>query len=256
MRELFDGDRADNPVEAARRAARPALRRRFYEVVTIAAGESGHGVYLDGKPVRTPARRLLAAPVPDLARALADEWTSQGKHIEPAKMPLTRLANTILDGVAIAREEVAAEIRKYLASDLLFYRADAPSALRGRQAQHWDPMVNWARQALGADFQVGTGVVYVAQSVAALEAAGTALPRDEWRLGALHSATTLTGSALIALALMRGAISPEAAWQTAHVDEDWNMEQWGKDEIALERRAFRFSEFMAAALVLRAIGEF
>jgi chaperone required for assembly of F1-ATPase len=261
MRELFEGDRADNPVEAARRAVRPVRRRRFYKTVTIAAGENGHAVHLDGKPARTPARRLLAAPAPELAGALAEEWAAQGEHIDPAKMPLTRLANTIIDGVATARGQVAAEIRKYLASDLLFYRAKAPAPLRARQAQQWDPIVAWARQALGADFKLGAGVVHVAQPAAALEAAAAAIPdhatpEDDWRLGALHAATTLTGSALIALALMRGAISAEVAWAAAHVDEDWNMEQWGKDEIALQRRAFRFADFAAAATaVLRVLGE-
>jgi chaperone required for assembly of F1-ATPase len=275
MRELFEGDQADDPVEAVRRAVPPVRRRRFYKTVTIAAGESGHGVrlytvHLDGKPARTPARQPLAAPAPELARALADEWAAQGEHIDPAKMPRTRLANTIIDGVAAARGEIAAEIRKYLASDLVFYRAEAPAALRARQAQHWDPIVAWARQALGADFKLSTGVVHVAQPAAAIEAAAAAIPHDpipddgapndaapndaapndDWRLGALHVATTLTGSALIALALMRGAISPDAAWAAAHVDEDWNMSLWGRDEIALDRRAKRFADMQAAATVL------
>ncbi|HTE76759.1 MAG TPA: ATP12 family protein [Xanthobacteraceae bacterium] len=255
MRELFESDQADNPVEAVRRAVRPVLRRRFYKVVTIAAGENGHAVHLDGKPVRTPGRRPFAAPVPELAGALAEEWAAQGEHIDPAKMPRTRLANTIIDGVAAARGQVAAEIRKYLASDLVFYRAEAPAPLRARQAQHWDPIVAWARQALGADFQIATGVVHVVQSTAALNAAAAAIPHDaiqedDWRLGALHVATTLTGSALLALALMRGVITAEAAWAAAHVDEDWNMAQWGRDEVALQRRAFRFAEFQAAAKVL------
>jgi chaperone required for assembly of F1-ATPase len=268
MGELLEGHQTDGPLEAAQCAVQPPLRRRFYKAVTIAAGEggqgdrrgeadqagkNGHTICLDGKPVRTPGRRALAAPVPELARALADEWAAQGEYIEPAKMPLTRLANTIIDGVAVAREQVAAEIRKYLASDLLFYRAESPAPLRARQAQHWDPVLSWARQALGADFKLGGGVVHVAQPAAALDAAGAVLPHDPWRLGALHAATTLTGSALIALALMHGAIAPEAAWQAAHVDEDWNMEQWGSDEIALKRRGFRFVEFNAAALVLQTL---
>src|SRR6516225_8970921 len=190
MRERLEGHQTDGPVDAARRAVRPALRRRFYETVTIAAGESGqedqagHAVCLDGKPIRTPGRRTLAAPTPELARALADEWAAQGEFIEPAKMPLTRLANTIIDGVAAAQEQVAAEIRKYLASDLLFYRAESPAPLRARQAQHWDPVLAWARQALGADFKLGAGVVHVDQPAAALDAAGAALPRDPWPLGA------------------------------------------------------------------------
>jgi chaperone required for assembly of F1-ATPase len=265
MRELFETSQADDPVEAVRRAVRPVRRRRFYKVVTIAAGENGQGqsgyaVRLDGKPARTPAGRPLAAPVPELARALADEWAAQGEHIEPAKMPCTRLANTVIDGVAAARCEIAAEIRKFLASDLVFYRAAAPASLRARQAQHWDPILAWARQALGADFKLGTGVVHVTQPAAALDAAAAAIPDDpgpddDWRLGALHVATTLTGSALIALASLRGVISADAAWAAAHVDEDWNMARWGRDEIALQRRAFRFAEFQAAAEVLRVLGE-
>jgi chaperone required for assembly of F1-ATPase len=261
MRELLEGQQTGSPLDATRRAVRQPLRHRFYKAVTIAAGAGGkagqaggHSICLDGKPVRTPGRRALAAPVPELARALADEWTAQGEYIEPAKMPLTRLANTIIDGIAAAGDEVAAEIRKYLASDLLFYRADAPAALRARQVQHWDPLVSWARQALGAEFKLGTGVVHVAQPAAALDAAAAVLPHDPWRLGALHAATTLTGSALIALALLRRATTPEAAWQAAHVDEDWNMEQWGSDDIALQRRGLRFAEFAAAALVLQTLG--
>jgi chaperone required for assembly of F1-ATPase len=261
MRDLFEGQQTDGPVEAAQRAVRRPVRHRFYKAVTIAAGAEAkgggagaHAVCLDGKPVRTPGRHALAAPVLELARALADDWAAQIDTIEPAKMPLTRLANTIIDGVAAAQEPVAAEIRKYLASDLLVYRAEGPAPLRARQAQHWDPLVSWARQALGAEFKVGTGVVHIAQPAAALDAAAAALPRDPWRLGALHAATTLTGSALIALALLRGVVTPEAAWQAAHVDDDWNMEQWGSDEIALARRGARFAEFAAAALVLQTLG--
>jgi len=145
---------------------------------------------------------------------------------------------------------VAEEIGKYLASDLLFYRAAAPPGLVERQARHWDPILDWARQALGADFKLGEGVVYVAQPEAALAAACAAIPEQPWRLGAVHVVTTLTGSALIALAMARGALSADAAWQAAHVDEDWNMAQWGGDEMAIARREFRFAEFQAAATVL------
>jgi len=240
-------------MQAVRRAVGPVRRRRFYQTVTIAPGESGYAVELDGKGVHTPGRRLLAAPTADLAADLAREWANQGEHIEPADMPLTRLATTIIDGVAAAREEVAAEIRKYIASDLLLYRAELPSGLHARQAQLWDPILAWVRDRLGADFKLAGGVIHVAQPAAALSAAAAALPQDEWRLGALHAATTLTGSGLIALALLHGALSAQQGWQAAHVEEDWNIDQWGRDEIALRRRAGRFAEFQAAALVLRAL---
>jgi len=193
---------------------------------------------------------VLAAPTQALAEAIAAEWQAQKDVIDPAKMPLTRLANAIIDGVAEAPGPVAAEIAKYLASDLVFYRAGTPAGLVECQARHWDPILDWARQALGADFKLGEGVVHVAQPGAALAAARATIPAEPWRLGAVHAITTLTGSALIALAMARGALAADAAWQAAHVDEDWNMALWGRDEMAVARREFRFAEFQAAGTVL------
>lgn len=251
MRDLFDNAAAENPQEAARRAARPVLRKRFYQQATTVRDGEHYAVRLDDKPVRTPAGRLLAAPTPALAAALAAEWDAQRDVIDPAKMPLTRLANAIIDGVADRPGPVAAEVEKYLASDLVCYRAASPRGLAERQARHWDPVLAWAREALGAPLSLGEGVVHVAQPEPALAAARAAIPGDPWRLGAVHAVTTLTGSALIALALARRQLTVDEAWQAAHVDEDWNMEQWGRDELALDRRAFRFAELEAAALVLR-----
>jgi chaperone required for assembly of F1-ATPase len=261
MRDLFETFVSDDPIAAARRGAWPALRRRFYDKAAFEDADAEYRITLDGKPVRTPARRALAAPTLALAEAIAAEWQAQRDVIDPAQMPLTRLANAIIDGVTDSPLAVAADVEKYLASDLLFYRANAPSELRARQALHWDPVLSWARDTFGAHFQLGEGVVHVTQPEAALRAAAAAIPADPspadsspadpWRLGALHAVTTLTGSALIALALSRGALSADAAWQAAHVDEDWNMEQWGRDELALERRALRLAEFAAAAMVLQ-----
>ncbi len=250
MRELFELGESEDPIEAVRRSTRRPLRRRFYERVGTAAVPEGFALELDGKPIRTPAHRILAAPTLRLAQAIAAEWERQGDMIDPATMPLTRLANSIIDGVASSAGAVTAEIEKYLASDLLFYRAGGPHELRSRQSDHWDPILAWARETLGADFVVGAGVVHVSQPTAALAAGAAAIPGGSWRLGATHAATTLTGSALLALALSRGRLSADEAWQVAHVDEDWNMAQWGRDELALQRRAFRFAEFRAAATVL------
>jgi chaperone required for assembly of F1-ATPase len=251
MREPFESFSPEQATEAARRAVRPVLRRRFYETASTAVVAEGHAVRLDGKPVRTSAGRILAAPTLALAQALAAEWDAQRETIDPAAMPLTRLANAIIDGVSDRAGPVAAEVQRYLASDLLCYRADSPRGLVERQRQHWDPILAWAHDDLGASFSLGEGVIHVAQPEAALAAAAAAIPDDPWRLGAVNSVTTLTGSALIALALLRGRLTPDQAWQAAHVDEDWNMEQWGRDELALERRAFRFAELQAAATTLR-----
>jgi chaperone required for assembly of F1-ATPase len=251
MRDLFEDIfiPAPGPVAAARRGLRAALRRRFYGKAEV-GGTGPFTIRIDGKPVRTPARRDLAAPSRAIAEAIAAEWEAQREFIDPAAMPLTRLANSIIDGVADAPGPVAAEIGNYLASDLLFYRAGEPSGLVARQAALWDPVLDWARDELGAHFKATKGVIHVAQPEAALAAARARIPHEPWRLGAMHVVTTLTGSALLALALLHNRLSAEAVWQAAHVDEDWNMDLWGRDEIALERRAFRFAEMQAAATVL------
>ena len=256
MRDVFEdifGPEAEalrlDPTEAARRSMR-SLKRRFYEDAAVRDDPAGFAVVLDGRPIRTPARRLLAAPSRPLAEAMAAEWRAQTEFIDPAAMPMTRLSNTVIDGVAAAQDEVAGEIVKYLGSDLVCYRASSPEGLVARQAAHWDPVIAWAQRTLGAEFRVVRGIVHVAQPEQAIARAATAIPREPWRLGAVHAVTTLTGSALLALAVARGDISSDAAWEAAHVDEDWNMEHWGRDDISLARRAYRLGEMTAAAAVL------
>jgi chaperone required for assembly of F1-ATPase len=251
LEEIFENQPFD-PTEAARRAMRPNLRKRFYETAGVRAEDGGnvHAIVLDNRPVRTPARRPLAVPSRALAEVLAAEWQAQHDIVDPAVMPLTRLANAIIDGVTDQSEAVAAEVANYLGSDLLFYRADTPAGLVARQAAAWDPVIAWARDELGARFVLAEGVMHVGQPDGALAAARTAIPSDPWRLGAVHSVTTLTGSALLALALAQGRLSAEEVWAAAHVDDDWNLEQWGRDEPALQRRAFRLTDMQAAAAVL------
>lgn len=253
MRDLFEKRSPEDPVEAVRRNARSSLRRRLYKKAAAIAAAEGYTLRLDDKAGYTPAGRVLAAPTLALGEAIAAEWEAQREVIDPAKMPLTRLANSIIDGVCDRPAAVATEVQKYLASDLVCYRASSPPGLIEKQARLWDPILDWADETLGARFSSGEGVTHIAQPAAALAAARAAIPNDPWRLGAVHAATTLTGSALIALALARGRLTAEEAWQAAHVDEDWNIEHWGSDEQAADHRAFRFAELQAAATVLRSL---
>jgi chaperone required for assembly of F1-ATPase len=252
--EIFENQPLD-PMESARRGGRPSLRKRFYKRVDVT--ETGEGgdvqILLDGKPVKTPARRALAAPTRPLADAIAAEWDAQKNVIDPARMPLTRLANAAIDAVRDASAAVTDELAKYLGTDLLCYRADAPAGLIEKQSATWDPVLAWVHEQFGARFMLAQGVMHVAQPPEAIAAMRAAIPRDPWRLAAVSSIMTLTGSALLALALAHGALDVETAWAAAHVDEDWQMSQWGKDDLALKRRAFREAEFRAAVTVLRLI---
>ena len=252
--EIFENRPAD-PMVSARRDARTQKRKRFYERAhvgeTASEGEGGFPVLLDGKPVKTPARRTLAAPSRALAEAIAQEWNAQTEFVEPARMPLTRLANVAIDAVAERPRPVAEEVGKYLGSDMLFYRADAPEGLVERQALAWDPVLGWARDEFGARFVLAQGVMPVEQPREAVTAVAMKIPADPWRLTAVASIATLTGSALLALALADDVLDADAVWAAAHVDEDWQMLQWGRDDLALERRAFREAELRAAATLLK-----
>jgi len=239
-----------DPTESARRNMRPQLRKRFYQRAHV-GDAAPFAILLDDRPVRTPAGNALALPSRALGEAVAAEWDAQQERIDPAVMPLTRLVNSVIDGVAMAPAPVAEEVVRYLGSDLVCYRADTPAGLVARQARHWDPILGWARDTLGARFVLAEGVMFAAQPDHAIVAASAAIPSDPWRLGAVNVITTLTGSALIALALSQGRLTVDDAWTAAHVDEDWNMSQWGRDEVALARRATRFAEMQAAGTVLQ-----
>ena len=251
MRDILEDlfNEVVDPTESARRNMRPQLRKRFYHRAHV-GDAAPFAILLDDRPVRTPAGNALALPSRALGEAVAAEWDAQQERIDPAVMPLTRLVNSIIDGVATAPAPVAEEIAKYLGSDLVCYRADTPAGLVARQARHWDPILGWARDTLGARFVLAEGVMFAAQPDHAIVAASATIPSDPWRLGAVNVITTLTGSALIALALSQGRLSVDDAWTAAHVDEDWNMSQWGRDELALDRRAKRFAEMQAAGTVL------
>jgi chaperone required for assembly of F1-ATPase len=241
-----------NPVAAAQRLARPELPKRFYELATAERVEGGFALKLDGRGAKTPARNPLLVKDKRVADALAAEWNAVGERIDPGAMPLTKLTNSAIDRVAGEMEAVRGDIVAYAGTDAICYRADGPESLILAEDAAWNPLIAWAREELGARFVLAGGVMHVRQDEAALAAIDEALkPLDSLQLAALHVVTTLTGSALVALALARGRLTPDAAWGAAHVSEDWQMSQWGRDEIALQRRATRRAEFDAAALVLQ-----
>ncbi len=236
-----------------------SLPKRFYKAVAVvpaplsSAGErrAHYRVALDGKPIRTPAKRYLQLPTLALAKAIAAEWDAQRERVDPATMPLTRLANSAIDGVAARQAEVRADVAKYAGSDLVCYRAEQPAQLVAQQAAAWDPILAWARDALGAPLNVATGVMPLAQPAEVAAAIGAALEeRDAFALAAVHVMTTLMGSALLALAHAHGRVTTEAAWAAAHVDEDFQIGQWGEDSEAKARRQRRRAEMQAASRML------
>ena len=240
-----------DPVAMARRDLQKVLPRRFYKEASALEGEGGFALVLDGKSAHTPGCLPIRTPSQALTQALAVEWNAQGEFIDPASMPLTRIVNSALDGVCREMDEVRAEIVKYAGSDLLCYRAGEPESLVAAQAQAWDPILAWARDDLGARLICAEGVIFAAQPEPALQAVARVVGEvtSPLALAALSVMTTITGSTLLALAVAQGRLTAAEAWAAAHVDEDFQIRNWGEDEEAAGRRAKRWIDMDAAARV-------
>ena len=246
-----------DPIRRAQIQMRTPLPKRFYKEVAVAEGEGGFVIHLDGRAVKTPGKAVLVLPTRRAAELVAAEFAAQGETLDLATMPVYRLANTAIDGVAADPQAVLEDILRFSSSDLLCYRADGPETLVNRQNEAWDPVLDWARASLGARFNLAEGVIHVEQPREAIAVLGVHLGQraEPLRLAALHVMTTLTGSALLALAVDVGELDAETAWNAAHVDDDFQAAQWGQDAEALARRANRRRDMMAAAALLEAIAD-
>jgi chaperone required for assembly of F1-ATPase len=228
--------------------------KRFYKQASVAQTESGFAVELDGRPIKTPAKAMLTLPTEKLAQAVSDEWQTQGDELDLQSMTLTRLANVALDRTPETRTDLAEELARYAGTDVTCYLADAPSELRERQEAAWKPWREWAGQELGVVLVPVVGLMASPQPQTSLDAVHAhAMDLDDFRLTALTWACSLLGSAVLALAVERGALSAPDALTASMVDEDWQIEQWGADEEAMQVRAARAADASALQLWFEAL---
>lgn len=221
--------------------------KRFYEQAAVAPADSGFAIMLDGKPVRTPARAPLVVPGEALAKAIAEEWSAQGDRVDPRTMRITGLANAAIDRVGPDHTGFVRGLAVFGETDLLCYRAEGPPSLVARQAQHWDPLLDWARRRFDARFEVITGIMHRYQPQHTVDRLRDAVAaRDFFALAGLSPLVTISGSLVIALALTEGAADLETAWSAATVDESWQAENWGEDAEAARTLDLRRQEFDAA----------
>ncbi|WP_316861742.1 ATP12 family protein [uncultured Cohaesibacter sp.] len=251
-------DSSQNPMMRSKEAAKTPLPKRFYKQVEIGCerledGSERFSILLDGRSVRSPAKKIVAVPSRSVAEILREEWDAQQTEINPALMPMTRLVNSTIDGVEAAREAMLEEICAYLGNDLLCYPASHPQRLVERQKAHWHPVLDWAEVELGGRFVQASGILAVDQSpVMAERLKGIWCELDIFQLASVHTIMTITGSALLSYALWKRFMERDEVWAAAMVDEDWNIELWGEDEEATKRRVFRRTEFDAAAFIIEA----
>lgn len=213
--------------------------KRFYKIVAVAPGpEYGFAITLDGRTLKSPAKKPFILPSSSLADAVAAEWAAQGDNIAPSTMPLTQLASTAVDKIAADREAVIGGVAAYAETDLLCYRAEEPDVLIERQTRLWQPLLDWAALRYDAVLVVQTGLMPVRQYPQALQALRAAVEEyDNWRLSALQTATSACGSLVVALALLEAKLSAEEAFDVSQLDESYQIEKWGEDAESVARRA-------------------
>ncbi len=222
--------------------------KRFYTSAAVKETGRGFEIVLDTRPVRTPGKQVLTLPHKTVAEAVAAEWAAQGEKIDPARMPFTRFANTVIDRIAGRRDEVVDEIAGYGASDLLCYRADGPDSLVERQALAWNPLLDWLEKQYSARLVVTSGIVHVSQDPGALAQIRDAVASCcDYTLASLHTITTISGSVVIGLAVIEGELEAEQATGISTIDETFQAERWGEDAEALQRLAARSAEISQAA---------
>lgn len=221
--------------------------RRFWSASEIFREGELWAVRLDNRPVLTPGKRVLAVPTEAMARAVASEWSAQEDKIDPVSMPVTRAANTAIDKVALHRADVAASLAAYGETDLLCYRAESPDELTLRQSQAWDPLIDWAEAAFGARLHSAGGVMPHPQDPEALARLGAEVgAMDPFVLTGLHDLVTLSGSLVLGLAVERGRLPAETAWDLSRIDEEYQTELWGSDGEAEASASIRRDAFIAA----------
>lgn len=256
IREDITTELADDPVKLAQKLMAPQLKKRFYKKAAMAQVDGLYQLQLDGRNARTPAKKFLAVNDAEFAQEMAAEWEAQEEEINPAKMPFTRLANSAIDGVATTIDEVHEEVAKFAGSDLLFYRAASPQELVAKQSDAWDPILDYFKTQHGAEFVLTEGLVHMPQpveSVAIISKIVGKFDDNHMALAGLQVLTSISGSVLLALATSLNIIEREQAWLASHVDEDWNISQWGEDDEAQQRRAYRKEEFCTALMAARTV---
>lgn len=221
--------------------------KRFWKQAAVVPAANGFAVELDGRPVKTPAKQPLILPTDKMARAVADEWDAQEGVINPNLMPITKTANSAIDKVAVQHAEVADMLADYGDADLLCYRADAPEELVARQAAHWDPMLDWAEEVLGARLMPRIGIIHAPQDPVTLDtlrARTHAL--NNFELAAFHDLVSLSGSLILGFAATMGARDTEVLWDISRLDEAWQAEQWGRDDAAEALAEIKKAAFLHA----------
>lgn len=228
----------EKPLEMRVRETAPPKPRRVYKAVSFAVNDAGlSSVLLDGKPALTPLRKPLASEARDLVKAVAAEWEAQDPHVDPETMPLTRLLATEIDRVAPQRDAVIDSLLTFIDADSICYRAAHPADLRERQRAAWQPVAEWLLREKDIALAATEGLMPAAQAPGTAPRMRKALEGlSDAQLTAFQAAASLTSSLALAFALVHKNLTAANTFAAAFLDELYQVEKWGEDTQAHNRR--------------------
>lgn len=223
---------------------KPSLKKRFWKEAAVVQTDDGYKVTLDGHPVRTPSKSALIIRYHSIAEQIADEWMAQEEEVDPTTMPATRMVNSVIDKVSVNADAIVEMLSEYAGTDLLCYRATTPQSLIAEQARVWDPLLQWSADAMNAPLNFTSGVMFMAQEEVSVDVYRQKLKSlNHYQLAGVHDLISISGSMVIAFALISNHISLEQAWIAATIDEAWQEKQWGADDEAQETLAKKRVDF-------------
>lgn len=247
--------RDDGYGRSQKRDFKADLPKRLYKDVAVLPVDGGFTLTFDGRPAKTPGLKLpVIVPAASIATTMAEEWAAQGERVDAETMPTVRLVNSAIESGEAMVPALRAEVIKFVASDLLLYRAEGPQSLVAEQEAVWDDALVRVARHFGVSFQPTVGIIHQEQPKATLAKLAAVLePENLLVMTALVSITGLTGSGILTIGLWHKLFTPDHVWMAAHVDEDYQISFWGADEEAVLRREKRKREFDATVKVLDAL---
>lgn len=226
--------------------------KRFYKLVSTKKQPEGYEILLDGKPIKTPSDNSLVVATEELANEIVGEWAGQGEEISPDSMPLTQILSTQIDQVSMEREAMTETLMKYLDTDLLCYRTAQPPELVTLQAEAWDPFLTWFEERFGEALQTTTTLQALTQnSEIHQNILGHIKSMGDDAFTVLQLVTSLSGSLVLGLAFVEGAVTPEQVFAAAHVEEHHKAEIYdekthGPDPMQAQKQAAMKKDLAAA----------
>lgn len=204
--------------------------KRFYKNVALTRSNGEFEINLDQRKLKTPMGKVLRLPNEATALAIAAEWDGQTDKVKPNDMHFTKLANTVVDNPTHrSKEQIINAILEYLDSDTVCYRIDEPEDFVEVQKKFWDTIISSVEERYHVKLPVTSGLD-ITQVPAETKTIFRQhlMSHNEWSLTGYQFTVEAMKSFIIAIALCDGFINVEDAVYLSRLEQEFQMQKWGR----------------------------